>query len=148
MNFKAGLRGPMSIIPISNRYELYNLLKKLNKFLEENKINNHLLISDRLFKRYVTYEEAKGVEHILDNVFEPFLSSLSEREKVIFLKFRTSFSRLLEQLRFLLSKGEKNGVIKITISDLPYEIYDKYKDDNLSIDDEPYWMRNLSSESY
>lgn len=151
MNINAGLRGPMSIIPISNRVELYKLLKTLNKFLKENNINNYTLISDRLFKKYVTYEDAKIVEHIFDEIHHSFSSCLPEKEKVIFFKFRASFSKLLEQLSFLYSKGESNGVIKIIVSDLPYEIYDKYKGndfyDNLSEDDEPYWMRNLFSEN-
>lgn len=59
MNLTAGVTGGMSIIPIANRYDLYNLLNKLNNFIEIKNVKDGELISDRLFKKYVGFEEAK-----------------------------------------------------------------------------------------
>ncbi|MDP0368250.1 hypothetical protein Q7Y16_06760 [Glaesserella parasuis] len=138
----------------NDRMELDSFFRCLIKYLYINCINNHKLISDRLYRKYIAKENIKDLCLLLDSIKIGFIGYLNSNSNSKFETYREYFRALnkisLDSLE-LLELGEDDVKIQIHLM-LPYCIEEKKLPesflDNLPNNAKPFWLREISMKEY
>lgn len=138
-----GLSGPMLTIRLGERNKINSFFEYI---LEKLKYKNKDFydIYYKLYKQYLTISDA---ENILQNYKLDEKILISKENIEIYKKIIAAVQRLYEQMVFMISNSENEGVLRLIISDVPYYWYDEKQSleyyDNLKETDMPYWMRQV-----
>ena len=143
----AGFRTPMCIFlgSAKAREVLYAFFQELNEYLIRKKVPNHSLVTDRLYKRYVRFDDVEATFDIMKAAEDDFINENPEgREQ--YRRFFQAFYSGVEEVRYLIEIGdETTNRLQTGLVQLPYASQEKnlpsaYYDD-LPEDAEPVWMR-------
>ncbi|QIM62164.1 hypothetical protein A1D29_01925 [Pasteurellaceae bacterium Orientalotternb1] len=143
----AGFVSPMCIFlgRAKAREVLYAFFQELSDYLIRKKVPNHSLVTDRLYKRYVRFEDVEATFDIMKAAEDDFIDENPEDREQYRVFFQTFYDGV-EEVRYLLEVGDETpNRFQTGLLELPYEVQEKnlpsaYYDD-LPEDAEPVWMR-------
>ncbi|MGV6989420.1 hypothetical protein ACWA5Z_11115 [Testudinibacter sp. P80/BLE/0925] len=155
MMIEAGFRGPLTLVAISNtpRVEMNYFFHDLIKFLLINCDVRHKLISDRLYKRYLKFDEINAAYSLMKKLENDFLKK-HELIRDLYCRYFKAFYEVCEE--FFLQESSCSdksiGRIQVSIVTTPYHIFEKLLPDkfydNLPAEAEPYWIQTISMKEY
>lgn len=139
-----GLKGPMLTIRIANRKIFKITFGKLLQELKSQNDTSYYLFY-KLYKKYLTVSDAKEIIKVNINEYK---DNFNDDEVAVLDKIQNALLELYEQMLFMIENHEDPKILKLVISDIPHLIYDKIQPlefyDNLTDEDEPFWMRDVS----
>lgn len=142
-----GFRGFDSMISLEkDRDFVINLYYFLRNLVQDN--INDLNIIDRLFKRYLNQDETKQVISLLTNIQSKNREKMSDDEFDAIGDILQILNKLLSRLIHIKNVYDTDGYIRMIIFNIPYCAIDRMQPlefyDNLTDEDEPFWMRDVS----
>lgn len=138
-----GLMGPMITIGIEKREYVNTILQKI-VLRAKNNYDEYLIIN-KLYKKYLNLND---VEIFLKIQFIKYIYDFNEEQVLVFNTILNTINRLYEQMLFMIENNENPRPLRLVIYNIPYLIYDQMQPlefyDNLTDEDEPFWMRDVS----
>ena len=143
-----GFCGLNSMISLKmDRDFVINLYYFLRNLVQDN--INDLNIIDRLFKKYLNQNEANQAISLLTKVQKEHQEKIPLDEFNAIEKIIKILNKLLETLIYYQENENRIGCIKMIIFNIPYCAIDQMQPlefyDNLTDEDEPFWMRDVSN---
>ncbi|MDS7931555.1 hypothetical protein RMB13_19115 [Acinetobacter sp. V102_4] len=125
--------------------EFFEILHDISNGLD-NKMDLPLVF-DRLYKRYVRYEDIDKTKQIMDSL-RKLLTQDDNTTYVKFLEYFDSFDSCLEDSIYFYKKFEEYQPLKITVVDIPWYVLETHRplEEYDQLEGEPFWSKEYTEE--